>query len=259
MIETGLGITFDENSNEFLYPAGTFGPSRAEQRYLKDILHSMANHDSKGPDIVYSIAMDVGLVKDQADLVNRELLFGIVAYAAGSIGDEPIKSQGHIHASSKTCQMSTPEVYEIWSGEGIIYMQENGSKDPGRCYAVQAKAGEVVIVPPGWAHCTINASRTERLVFGAWCVRDYGFEYKAIRAHNGLAFYPKFTVQGKLIWIPNTSYQTKQLIEKNARQYSEFAIEENVPIYQQYEQENTKFDFVVRPDLWKEEWLDFVP
>ena len=27
MIETGLGITFDENSNEFLYPAGTFSPS----------------------------------------------------------------------------------------------------------------------------------------------------------------------------------------------------------------------------------------
>ena len=63
----------------------------------------------KGQILSTPIAMDVGLVKDQADLVKRELLFGIVAYAAGSIGDEPIKSQGHIHASSKTCQMSTPE------------------------------------------------------------------------------------------------------------------------------------------------------
>ena len=259
MFETGLGITFDETTHEFVYPSTVFGPPRAEQRYLKDILHSMADHEAKGPEIVYSIAMDVGLKKDRADLMTRELLFGIVAYANGSIGEEPVKSQGHIHAISNSCLMSTPEVYEIWSGEAIIYMQERATDNPGRCYAIHAKAGEVVIVPPGWAHCTINASKTERMIFGAWCVRDFGFEYADVREHNGLAFYPKFDAQGTIIWEQNPSYQAEKLIEKKPREYSEFSIDTERPIYQQYEQETAKFDFVVRPDLYKSKWLNYIP
>lgn len=259
MIETGLGISFDEPIHEFVYPSTVFGPTHAEQRHLKDILHSMADHEAQGPEIVYSIAMDVGLKKDRADLLERELLFGIVAYADGSIGKEPVKSQGHIHAISKTCQMSTPEVYEIWSGEAIIYMQERATDNPGRCYAVRAKAGEVVIVPPGWAHCTINASKTEPMLFGAWCVRDFGFEYEEVREHNGLAFYPKFDAQGTIVWEQNPSYQAEELIEKAPRVYSEFKIADKLPIYQQYEQDHTKFDFVVRPDLYKDKWLNYIP
>lgn len=231
----------------------------AEQRYLKDILHSMVDHEAIGPEIVYSIAMDVGLEKARADLLERELLFGVVAYASGSIGEEPIKSQGHIHSISKTCQMSTPEVYEIWSGEAIVYMQERASNDPGHCYAVRAKAGEVVIVPPGWAHCTINASKTERMIFGAWCVRDFGFEYEAIRTRNGLAFYPKIDARGIITWKRNPSYQVEKLIEKSPRDYIEFSLDPKLPIYQQYEKDKTKFDFVVRPDLCKEKWENYLP
>lgn len=259
MIDTGLGIVFDETTHEFIYPPAVFGPPHAEQRYLKDILHSIADHKASGPEIVYSIAMDVGLENDRADLVGRELLFGIVSYANGSIGEEPIKSQGHIHSISKACQMSTPEVYEIWSGEAIIYMQERATDDPGHCYAVRAKAGEIVIVPPGWAHCTINASKTDRMIFGAWCVRDFGFEYDEVRAHNGLAFYPKFVADGTIIWENNPNYQANQLIEKSPREYIEFAIDSKLPIYQQYEQDKSKFDFVVRPDLCKDRWVDYFP
>ena len=61
-------------------------------------------------------------------------------------------SQGHIHAISPSCNASTCEVYEIWSGEAYIYMQQYGGDDAGNCYAVHAKAGDVVIVPPGWVH-----------------------------------------------------------------------------------------------------------
>lgn len=259
MLETDLTITFDESTHEFVYPPTVFGPPHAEQRYLKDILHSMADQEAQGPEIVYSIAMDVGLKKDRADLLERELLFGIVAYADGSIGEEPVKSQGHIHSISKAGQMSTPEVYEIWSGEAIIYMQERATDDPGRCYAVRAKAGEVVIVPPGWAHCTINTSKNERMIFGAWCVRDFCFEYADVRAHNGLAFYPKFDAQDRIIWDKNPNYQAEKLIEKSPRQYSEFSIDSKRSIYEQYEQEKEKFDFVVRPDLYKEKWINYLP
>jgi hypothetical protein len=44
-----------------------------------------------------------------------------------------------------------PEVYEIWDGTAYIYMQEHSADDPGRCYAVVAKPGDIVVVPPAWA------------------------------------------------------------------------------------------------------------
>ena len=43
------------------------------------------------------------------------------------------------------------------------------------------------MVPPGWAHATVSASAGEPMTFGAWCDREYGFEYDEVRARGGLA------------------------------------------------------------------------
>jgi glucose-6-phosphate isomerase, archaeal len=32
-------------------------------------------------------------------------------------------------------------------------------------------------------------------VFGAWCDREYGFEYAEIRRHKGIAWYPVFHIK----------------------------------------------------------------
>lgn len=64
-------------------------------------------------------------------------------------------------------------------------MQEYVGDDPGRCFEVIAGPGEKVLVPPGWGHATISADPNEPLTFGAWCDREYGFEYEAVRAHKG--------------------------------------------------------------------------
>ncbi|KAA6321821.1 glucose-6-phosphate isomerase [termite gut metagenome] len=64
-------------------------------------------------------------------LNDLHLLYGVVTYAAGTIGNEPVRSQGHIHVRSGFVNgYSTPEVYEIWQGEAIIYMQEFGGDNP---------------------------------------------------------------------------------------------------------------------------------
>lgn len=45
-------------------------------------------------------------------------------FGDGIVGEEPVRSQGHIHVISPSCNASTCEVYEIWLGEAYIYMQE---------------------------------------------------------------------------------------------------------------------------------------
>jgi glucose-6-phosphate isomerase len=152
----GLDIKPITNPMEFEYGPDCFG-SKLENRSLESIRKNLLDPGCSGPGPVYSIAMDVGKEKHKHLLIERNLLFGVVTYARGRLGDEPVRSQGRIHKRTRNNPISPPEVYEIWSGKAIIYMQETANDNPGRCFAVEASPGEVVIVPPDWAHATISA------------------------------------------------------------------------------------------------------
>lgn len=254
----GINLYFDNEKFCFQYGHDSFGPI-SEIRHLNDIRQSLLDYNAQGPDKLYSISMDVGEKKDQEDLVNRGLLFGVVAYAKGKIGKEPVRSQGHIHSVSASTQYSTPEVYEIWNGEATILMQEYAKDNPGRVYAVRAQKGDVVIVPPNWAHCTINSGVKEQLVFGAWCIRDFGFDYDEVRAHNGLAYYPTVGQNDEINWIKNDKYNNSELIEKSPEDYSNLNINQQMPIYKQYQEDHERFNFVTKPKDYMEIWKNFTP
>lgn len=258
-LDPGIGVVPIYDIHDFKYQDGVFGPENAELRKLDDIRQSLLNPNCTGPEIVYAIVMDVGKEKDREALIKRNLLFGVVSYAAGKMGKEPVRSQGHVHALSKSSDSSTPEVYEIWDGEAFIYMQETTDDTPGRCYALHAKAGDVVIVPPNWAHMAVNANSNRPMTFGAWCVRDYGHIYDGVRKHNGLAWFPLINEKNEIIWIKNDNYITDSLKVINAREYKDFSIDPNVPIYTQFEKDPDKFLFVADPSLADNLWNDFKP
>ena len=158
--------------------------------------------------------------------------------------------------------MSTPELYEIWDGIATIYMQETAKDDPGRCFSVIAKPGEVIIVPPGWAHATVNADPGSPMTFGAWCVRDFGFEYAEVIQHKGLAWYPliddKDGNELQLRWERNHEYRESSLISKSPRLYTELGFQPGVPIYTQYQQTPELFMFVAQPSRIQD-WDRFIP
>lgn len=244
---------------DFRYGKNCFGPP-VEKRKLNDIRKSLHDPQCDGPETVYAIAMDIGKLAHKKILKDRMLLFGAVTYAAGKLGNEPIRSQGHIHRKSAHSGWSPPEVYEIWAGSAVIYMQEYADDDPGRCFAVYANAGDVVVVPPEWAHATISADPEIPLTFGAWCDREYGFLYDKVRAHNGLAWYPLVNDPVKLSWKSNPKYRYSRLIEKSPDDYKHLlGIEKGIPIYTQFENDPEKFQFVSMPALKKEVWNNYIP
>ena len=256
-IGRGLDIAMDA-SMIFQYGPLCFGPDQ-EFRKLDEIRASLLDRDCTGPEIVYAIAMDVGKTAHRAQLRQMMLLFGVVGYATGRLGKEPVRSQGHVHRRSLHSGWSPPEVYEIWEGQAIVYMQEFVTDDPGRCFAIAAKKGDIIMVPPGWAHATISADVAAPLVFGAWCDREYKFDYEQVRARRGLAWYPLLDTGNNITWKVNECYRSSELIIKNARTYEDFGIEEAVPIYRQFEADPGRFQFVSRPWLMKDRWKHFVP
>lgn len=271
--DPGIAVTPTDDPLGFRYGPGVFGPE-VERRTLDAIRKSLADPTVDGPEVVYAIAMDVGKEKDRTALHERNLLFGVVTYAAGRLGEEPVRSQGHAHAVSASCGCSTPEVYEIWRGRAVILMQESIGDDPGRCFAVEAGPGDVVVVPPEWGHATISADSDHPLTFGAWCVRDYGYEYADVRRHGGLAFFPivenadsakpantggrRGTIEG-IRWRRNPAYEPRELVEKRPEPYAALAIDDGPPIYEQFEEDPDRFLFVSRPDRVAELWDGFVP
>lgn len=257
-LDPGFPITATTDPLGWRYGAGVFGPA-PELRRLDAIRPSLRDPDCAGPDPVYAIVMDVGREEHRGDLQKRHLLFGAVAYAAGRLGGEPVRSQGHVHCKSPRNGWSTPELYEIWRGRACILMQESDGDDPARCFAITAGPGEVVVVPPGWAHATISADPAQPLVFGAWCDRAYGFVYDGVRAHGGLAHFPLLTADGALEWTANPSYKPRKLVCRGARAYLELDIEAGIPIYKQYEREPGRFDWVPNPELKAGEWSGFEP
>ena len=256
---SGLHILPKTDPLDFQYGDDCFGP-KVENRKLDDIRKSLMDPNCDGPEIVYSIAMDVGKKVHFKQLKKQHLLFGVVTYAAGKLGKEPIRSQGHIHKRSAYGQnWSTPEVYQIWSGKAVIYMQEYANDDPGKCYAVYAEPGDIVIVPPSWAHATISADPKTPLTFGAWCDREYGFEYEKVRTHKGLAWFPLVEEKGKLTWIHNSNYKKNDLIIKKPDDYKKFGLKQGKSIYKQYEENSDLFLFVPKPYLIEKDWINFIP
>ncbi len=251
--DPGLDVEFTTGPLGFRYGPHVVGPE-PEFRALDSIRKSLYDPLCTGPDPVYAIAMDVSRRKDRDALQRRMLLFGVVTYAAGSLGPEPVRSQGHVHRVAAHSGWSPPEIYEIWRGHAVIYMQEKAAEDPGRCFAITAGPGDVVVVPPGWAHATISADSAEPLTFGAWCDREYGFEYAEVRKRGGLAWFP--LLDGRALeWRPNRRYTERPLEVRQPRFYRDLGLDPARPIYGQME----AVQWVSCPALLEHKWKDFTP
>jgi glucose-6-phosphate isomerase, archaeal len=251
-----LGVHRTEGMR-FTYDADVFGP-QPELRRLDDIRRSLRDPECQGPDPVYSIVMDVGRNQDCDELRRRMLLFGVVTYAAGRLGHEPVRSQGHVHAVAPHCGWSTPEIFEVWEGEAIIYAQERASDDPGSCVAILAHPGQKVVVPPRWAHCVINADPETRMTFGAWCDRQYGFLYDEVRARSGLAWFPLLDAERNIHWDPNPKYSPSRIAVREPRPYPELGLSQ-APMYEQFVADPESVQWVSDPGRLSTLWHSFEP
>ena len=84
--DPGFPIAVKTNPMGFAYGEGVSG-SVPELRTLDRIRKSLMAPICTGPEIVYCIAMDVALETDNPDLEQRNLLYGVVTYAAGDAGN----------------------------------------------------------------------------------------------------------------------------------------------------------------------------
>ena len=112
----GLNMDFNPGLNikplydmlDFEYGKDVFGPP-VEKRYLKDIRQSLKDPNASGPEIVYAIAMDVGKKIHRSVLYEKMLLFGVVTYAGGQLGE--IEERDCSHQGGVLIQLNQDQYY----------------------------------------------------------------------------------------------------------------------------------------------------
>ena len=184
-----------------------FGPgiSTAPQtvRRLDEVRPLLRDPLASGPDHLYTIYMDVRVPGRTEALRALGLGYGAVVYNHGSLGAEALRSQGHVHATPAATGVAYSEIYEFWHGRGLVYMQDSATAFVSDVIVVEAGPGDKVVIPPGWAHATVNLGDSP-MAFGAIYALDAQLLYKPLRKLQGTAHY--VLADGTL--EPNPRYRT---------------------------------------------------
>ncbi|MEI6288927.1 MAG: glucose-6-phosphate isomerase family protein [Chloroflexota bacterium] len=101
--------------------------------------------------------------------VEGELLMGISIVHPGKVGNEFFMTKGHFHSV-----LETSEIYYCMRGEGYMVMET----PEGDTSVERLSPGQILYVPPRWAHRSVCTSRQEDLVtffaYPANAGHDYG-------------------------------------------------------------------------------------
>jgi len=113
------------------------------------------------------------------------------------VGGEYVKTKGHYHPLSPS-GIDYPELYQVLAGEALYLLQRSDLSD---IVAVTAKAGEFVLIPPGYGHVTVNAGNKE-LAMANLVSAGFTSEYTFYEQMRGGAYY--LTEDGG--WVQNPRY-----------------------------------------------------
>ena len=142
------------------------------------------------------------LAKNKADwerITNAGLRYDITIIPPGRLGIEHVKTLGHFHPNAPNSDLAYPELYQVMSGRGHYLMQKMGPEGGvDDAVIVEARQGEIVLIPPGYGHVTINPMKLE-LRMANWVCRNFKSDYEVFKANQGAAYYE--TVENE--WIAN--------------------------------------------------------
>ena len=89
----------------------------------------------------------------------------------GLVGKEFFMTKGHYHANRFTA-----EIYWVLSGRGVLLMQTFDNQSE----YILFKKGDLLYIPPGWAHRMVNTSPEISLIFYGVYPADSGHDYNTI-------------------------------------------------------------------------------
>jgi glucose-6-phosphate isomerase len=121
---------------------------------------------------------------DRQWLRSNHVRYDITAIISRDICGERVKTKGHYHPASPS-GLGYPEIYEVLSGHAHYLLQDRSLLD---VVLVDAREADIVIVPPGYGHVTINAGDSD-LIMANIVSTTFKSEYEEYEKKRGAAYY----------------------------------------------------------------------
>jgi glucose-6-phosphate isomerase len=137
------------------------------------------------PEPLYFMYRDLARSEeDRSWLKNHDIRFDLTVIPPRQICGEFVKTKGHYHPENNA-GVGYPEIYEVISGHAHYLLQHRDLND---VVLVPAREGDVIIIPPGYGHVTINPG-TSTLVMCNLVSVAFRSEYEEYEQRQGAAYY----------------------------------------------------------------------
>jgi len=218
-------------------------------RYFKEIVPVLRKPDAMPADtVVYRMYRDTTLPNDAKTLEKHSLRYDITIIPPMVVGDEYLKTLGHYHPKAKSSFY--PELYEVISGKALYLLQKTADESYTKvreALAVVAEAGDMVMMPPGYGHITVNIGDTP-LVMSNAVEAKFKSVYQPYIDHKGAVYY--VLADGKNFkFLPNASYGNNVplgVVKSNFKKL--FKITK--PLYDEMVADPVKFECLVDTDKY---------
>lgn len=217
-------------------------------RYKRDMQDVLYNDGGDGPEELYYMYRDVCRKEDRELIAKHNLRYDVTAILPGQVGQEYIKTAGHYHPLKPGTEVTYPEVYEVLHGIAHYLMQTEPDEDGVDAILVEAKAGDKVLIPPGYGHITINPG-SDVLVMSNWVGADFTSVYGPVKDLRGGAFFELVAQGDDQQFIVNPRYTpTPRFATRPVQDHPEFALISGKPMYQEFLASPEKFLFLTHPE-----------
>jgi glucose-6-phosphate isomerase len=163
------------------------GPVQEPELRMADDLNGVyAREGCRASGPLYAMFRD--LTRSPADrwwLKENSLRYDITIIPPRIICGEFVKTKGHYHTANKAGH-GFPEIYEVLEGTAHYLLQREDLTD---IVMVTAKTGDVVVVPPGYGHVTINPTTDQTLHMANIVSGGFASDYRKYVEGKGAAYY----------------------------------------------------------------------
>lgn len=165
-------------------------------RLVEDMRSVLATPDCWEEGALYVMFRDLALTPEDRDWLSAEQLrYDITAITSREICGERAKTKGHYHPDAPS-GVGYPEIYQVLSGHAHYLLQK---RDVSDVVLVDAQDGDIVIVPPGYGHVTINAGDSD-LIMANIVSSAFESRYGDYEERRGAAYYER--ADGTLVRNP---------------------------------------------------------
>ena len=207
----------------------------------------------RGSEAAYWMFNGVYEKSDRNRLSQAPVRYELTFFPDKCIGREFVKAHGHIHKPEPRSGIDYPEICEVLSGTAHFFFQTLDPDGPSatEAFYVEVKAGEKIVIPPGYDHLTINPGPGP-LLFADVVALGCGGIYDRFKKAGGAA-YLEIEQAGQARFIPNPKYISLPALRKGVpREFENLDLVKGRPLYTSFvENVGMTWQFLWRPEQFK--------